>query len=54
MIILSGLITRTIQPRQMYFLLGYTEEILSALLKTPVKMELQSVENKDSVIFTHW
>lgn len=54
MIILSGLITRTIHPRQMYFLLGYTEEILSALLKTPVKMELQSVENKDSVIFTHW
>nr|ACI90373.1 hypothetical protein [Philodina roseola] len=54
MIILSGLVTRTIHPRQMYFLIGYTEEILSALLKSPVKMEIQSVENKDDVIFTHW
>ena len=54
MIILSGLVTRAIQPRQMYFLIGYTEEILSALLKSPVKMELQSVENKNDVIFTYW
>lgn len=54
MIILSGLILRTIHPRQLYFLIGYTEEILSGLLKSPVKMELQSVEKKDDVIFTHW
>ena len=54
MIILSGLVTRTIHPRQMYFLIGYTEEILSALLKTPVKIEIQTVENKEDVIFTHW
>jgi small subunit ribosomal protein S24 len=38
----------------MYFLIGYTEEILSALLKTPVKMEIQTIENKDDVIFTYW
>jgi small subunit ribosomal protein S24 len=54
MIILSGLVTRTIHPRRIYFLTGYTEEILSALLKTPVKMEIQTVESKDNVIFTHW
>lgn len=54
MIILSGLVTRTIHPRRMYFLIGYTEEILSALLKTPVKMEIQTIENKEDVIFTHW
>ncbi|CAF0769899.1 unnamed protein product [Rotaria sordida] len=45
MIILSGLVTRTIHPRRMYFLIGYTEEILSALLKTPVKMEIQTIDN---------
>jgi hypothetical protein len=38
----------------MYFLIGYTEEILSALFKTPVKMEIQTIENKDDVIFTYW
>ena len=54
MIILSGLVTRTIHPRRMYLLIGYTEEILSALLKTPVKMEIQAIENKDDVIFTYW
>lgn len=54
MIILSGLVTRTIHPRRMYFLIGYTEEILSALLKTPVKMEIQTIESKDDVIFAHW
>ena len=53
MVILSGLVTRTIHPRRMYFLIGYTEEILSALLKTPVKMEIQTVENKEDVIFTY-
>ncbi|CAF0747234.1 unnamed protein product [Didymodactylos carnosus] len=54
MIILSGLVTRTIHPRRMYFLIGYTEEILSALLKCPVKLEIQTVESKDDVIFTYW
>ena len=33
MVILSGLVTRTIHPRRMYFLIGYTEEILSALFR---------------------
>jgi small subunit ribosomal protein S24 len=54
MIILSGLVTRTTHPRRMYFLIGYTEEILSTLLKTPVKMEIQTIDNKDDVIFTYW
>ncbi|CAF2740211.1 unnamed protein product [Rotaria sp. Silwood2] len=54
MIILSGLVIRTIHPRRMYFLIGYTEEILSALLKTPVKMEIQTIDSKDDVIFTYW
>lgn len=38
-------------PRQVYFLQGYTEELLSNWLKCPVKVELQTVDSFDDVIF---
>ncbi|KAH9490247.1 28S ribosomal protein S24, mitochondrial [Bulinus truncatus] len=41
---------KTLQ-RQVYFLQGYTEELLSNWLKCPVKVELSAVSSKDEVIF---
>ena len=53
MIILAGLVTRQIHPRKIYFLQGYTERLLSAFLKQPIKVEIQTVENRKDVIFKY-
>lgn len=53
MIIIAGLVIQSLLPRKMYFLIGYTEEILSYLLKCPVKMELQTVSDRKDVIFKY-
>jgi len=53
MIVVSGLVIQSLLPRKMYFLIGYTEEILSYLLKCPVKLELQTVSDRKSVIFKY-
>jgi len=45
---------KKLAPRQIYFLSGYTEELLSALLKCVVKVELQSVDRKSDTIFRSW
>ena len=37
--------------QSVYFLQGYTEELLSCLLKCPVKLELQTLSNKTDLIF---
>ncbi|XP_059169784.1 small ribosomal subunit protein uS3m-like [Physella acuta] len=37
--------------RQVYFLQGYTEELLSHWLKCPIKVELQCVTSKEDVVF---
>ena len=49
----SGLILKKIQTRKIYFLLGYTEEMLSLWLMCPVKLELQVVENPKDVIYKY-
>ncbi|ESO00084.1 hypothetical protein HELRODRAFT_83596 [Helobdella robusta] len=51
LIIIAGIVTQDAVPRKMYFLKGYTEELLSLLLKRPVKMEIQTVSSKKDVIF---
>ena len=38
---------------QVYFLIGYTEEMLSQWLKCPVKLELQVVANPRDVIYKY-
>jgi len=50
-ITLSGLITRQLQPKKIYFLQGYTEEMLSRLLKCPVKIDIQTVFDKFDLTF---
>nr|ACB70349.1 putative mitochondrial ribosomal protein S24 [Ornithodoros coriaceus] len=53
MILIGGIIQRTVIPRKLYFLIGYTEEILSYVLQCPVKLELQSAADKKDVVFKY-
>ncbi|KAH6947635.1 hypothetical protein HPB50_020413 [Hyalomma asiaticum] len=53
MIFIGGIVQRVVIPRKMYFLIGYTEEILSYILKCPVKLELQSVADRKEMIFKY-
>ncbi|RZC39733.1 28S ribosomal protein S24, mitochondrial, partial [Asbolus verrucosus] len=50
---ISGIIRRSIGSRKMYFLIGYSEELLSFWLQCPVKLELQTVPDKNAVIFKY-
>ncbi|XP_003739133.1 28S ribosomal protein S24, mitochondrial [Galendromus occidentalis] len=51
MIYVGGVIDQSTLPRKIYFLTGYTEELLSYVLKCPVKLELQSVPHRDDVTY---
>ena len=55
MIYIGALVLRSwaIQPRKIYFLVGYTEELLSCLLSCPVKLEIQTVQIKQDVAFRY-
>lgn len=48
---IAGIILRKINPIKVYFLTGYTEQLLSYWLHCPVKIELVSVEKKHDVIY---
>ena len=50
---IAAIINRKIRDKQVYFLIGYTEEMLSYWLKCPVKLELQSVESDDDLIYKY-
>lgn len=50
---IGGVIQQTVPPRRIYFLIGYTEELLSHFMKCPVKVELQSVTSRDDVVYTY-
>lgn len=50
---IGGIITRTIAPYKIYFLTGYTEELLSYWLQCPIKVELVTIENKKDMIFKY-
>ncbi|XP_008555562.1 28S ribosomal protein S24, mitochondrial [Microplitis demolitor] len=50
---IAGIIERRTLPRKLYFLIGYTQELLSYWLQCPVKMELQSVPSREDVIFKY-
>ncbi|KAL3876344.1 hypothetical protein ACJMK2_034203 [Sinanodonta woodiana] len=51
-IIIAGLIEQR-NHNTIYFLIGYTEELLSFLLKCPVKIEIQTVADKKDMIFRY-
>ncbi|KAL1115572.1 hypothetical protein AAG570_005862 [Ranatra chinensis] len=53
MLRIAGIVSQALPPRKLYFLIGYTEEILSNWLQCPVKLELQTVANKKDVVFKY-
>lgn len=53
MIRISAIVGRTLLPRKLYFLIGYTEEMLTNWLQCPVKMELQTTPLKKDVVFKY-
>ncbi|XP_012259204.1 28S ribosomal protein S24, mitochondrial [Athalia rosae] len=50
---IAGIVRRSISSRKMYFLIGYCEELLSFWLQCPVKLELQTVQSKNDVIYKY-
>lgn len=50
---IAGIVLRSLPPRKLYFLIGYTEEILSYWLQCPVKLELQTTPNRSDVTFKY-
>ena len=53
MIRVSGIVARNVLPRKMYFLIGYTEEMLTNWLQCPVKLELQTTDSREDVVFKY-
>ncbi len=49
----AAIIKRTSGQRTVYFLLGYTEELLSLWLKCPVKLELQTLESEMDIVYKY-
>ncbi|CAL8074753.1 unnamed protein product [Calicophoron daubneyi] len=45
------LLSAIISTVKTYFLIGYTEEMLSAILRCAVKLEIQTVSSKKDVVF---
>lgn len=52
-IVISFMATRGIRPSSMYFLVGYTEEVLSYILKSVVKLELQTVSHQNDLTYKY-
>ncbi|XP_053318820.1 28S ribosomal protein S24, mitochondrial [Spea bombifrons] len=46
LVVICAIFIRKLPPQKFYFLIGYTETLLSFLYKCPVKMEVQTVEEK--------
>ena len=44
---------KVIMASKVYFLLGYSEELLSYWLKCPVKLEIQSIDSDDDIVFKY-
>lgn len=45
---------RAFYPEKVYFLVGYTEELLSNLLKCVVKVNVQTIKSKRDLVFRNW
>ncbi|XP_018410193.1 PREDICTED: 28S ribosomal protein S24, mitochondrial [Nanorana parkeri] len=46
LIVICAIVLQRLPPQKFYFLVGYTESLLSFLYKCPVRVELQTVEDK--------
>ena len=45
---------RNFYPQKTYFLVGYSEELLSSLLKCVVKIDVQHIYSKNDLVFRLW
>uniref|UniRef100_A0A8C5RQ13 Mitochondrial ribosomal protein S24 n=1 Tax=Laticauda laticaudata TaxID=8630 RepID=A0A8C5RQ13_LATLA len=50
-VIICAVLLQNLPPHKIYFLVGYTEVLLSFFYKCPVKMELQTISEK--IIYKH-
>jgi small subunit ribosomal protein S24 len=50
---IAAIIRQAISPRKMYFLIGYTEEMLAYWLQCPVTLELQTTPDRKDVVFKY-
>jgi len=50
---IAGIVVQNMPPSKMYWLIGYTEEMLSYWLQCPVKLELQTIEKREQTIFKY-
>ncbi|XP_014768081.1 28S ribosomal protein S24, mitochondrial [Octopus bimaculoides] len=53
LIVVAALISQNLLPQKIYFLQGYTEEMLSYILKCPIRLEIQTVKDKKDIIFKY-
>lgn len=53
MIVIAGIVLTPHLVRKLYFLQGYTEELLSHLFKMPVKVEIQTVMDRKDMAFKY-
>lgn len=53
MIRIAAIVRQAISARKMYFLIGYTEELLSYWLQCPVTLELQTIQDRKDVVFKY-
>lgn len=49
----AAILRRGVTARKMYFLIGYTEELLSYWLQCPITLELQTVADRKEVVFKY-
>lgn len=50
---IAFLMKRLINPQKVYFLIGYTEEMLANWLQCPITLEIQSVEKPTDTVFKY-
>jgi len=50
LIVIAGIVHHSIAPTKIYFLVGYTEQILSYLLKCPVKLDIQTTHDPKALV----
>lgn len=54
LLVVCALMLQRLQPHKFYFLIGYTESLLSHLYKCPVKLEVQTVKDKAVYKYLWW
>lgn len=52
-IIIAFIFLKSINPTKAHFLIGYSEEILSCVLKCPVKLELQAANSDKDLVYQY-